>query len=276
VKTIDDFIEEVTKCYASLIAYGRWADCSPYSEDEAWSKAFLGTAQTYRKEVKTDVHLRDSVVVAGRGRCDEAVQALDKGEDKMRDLLPGAAKDRAFSDRCVILLIRLVAQLKLVHRSTEYLKVWEHFQRCFGNYHGPTYTKEYEEALAHVEKKVDQHAYGLGLATVKKEGGWTDEFKDEVYGLVKYVVKEMGLDSRTFIDTEQACRLIQAWQRNHPLAEEDILRIRCTQHHQVPQMNSAAAGAECGVCVINTAMETLRMQAKEKGPLVDKDKFMKP
>jgi len=74
---------------------------------------------------------------------------------------------------------------------------------------------------------------------------------------------------------EASRRLIKSWNEVHP-AEEDILRIRCTQHHQVPQMNSAAAGAECGVCVINTAMETLRMQAKEKGPLVDKDKFMKP
>ena len=159
MKTIDDFIEEVTKCYASLIAYGRWADRSPYSEDEAWSKAFLGTAQTYRKEVKTDVHLRDTTVVAGRGRRDEAVQVLDK-EGQMREGQPmeqsPADRDKAFSDRCVILLIRLVAQLKMVHQSPEYLNVWRYWTMAFGPYAGPSYAPQFDEALAHVEWKFDK------------------------------------------------------------------------------------------------------------------------
>lgn len=93
-----------------------------------------------------------------------------------------------------------------------------------------------------------------------------------MYNLSYQIYRE--LDLRIFLDPkvqEASRRLVKSWNEIHPV-EEDILRIRCTQHRQVPQMNSAAAGAECGVCVINTAMETLRLQAKEKA----KDKFMKP
>ena len=197
----------------------------------------------------------------------------------MREDQPGEDKvnvDRTFADRCVMLLIRLVAQIKLVHRHPEYERVWRYWTMVHGLYTGPSYGPQFDEALAHVEQKFDKLAYGLGQASVKKEGDWTKEFKDEVYGLMYQIYRE--LDLREVLDpkVQEACRrLIKSWNEVHP-AEEDILRIRCTQHHQVPQMNSAAAGAECGVCVINTAMETLRMQAKEKGPLVDKDKFMKP
>jgi len=269
VKTIEEFLTKVREAYARVLAYGKWADLSPYSDAEAWKQAFLTVSNKYYMEVTHDRSMGhrldrgDRAVVAGRGRHDEVVQALDKGEDKMRDLLPGTAKDQAFSDKCVILLIRLVAQLKLVHRSTEYIEVWEHNQ-----YHGPTYTKEYEEARAHVEQKFDKPAYGLGQVPVKKEGGWTEEFMKEVYDHSYQIYRE--LDLRIFLDPqvqEASRRLIKSWNEVHP-AEEDILRIRCTQHHQVPQMNSAAAGAECGVCVINTAIETLRMQAKENGPFM--------
>lgn len=255
MKTIDDFIEEVIKCYANLIAYGQWADRSPSSEDGAWSRAYLITAQKYHKE-KADVHLRDTAVVAGRGCRDEAVQVLDK-EGQMREKQP-ADRDKAFSDKCVILLIRLVAAIKMMNRHPIYQGVWDLYDYYVGKYNGPTIIKEYEEALEHVEQKFDKPAYGLGQAPVTKE------FKDEVYDLSYQIYRE--LDLRIFLDPqvqEASRRLIKAWNEVHP-AEEDILRIRCTQHHQVPQMNSAAAGAECGVCVINTAMETLRLQVKEK------------
>lgn len=105
---------------------------------------------------KTNVYLRDNSVAVGGGRRDEAVQALDK-EGKMREGQPMEqlpADREAFSDRCVILLIRLVAQLKLVHRSPEYLAVWTLNQRMNGPYSGPSYTPEYQEALDHVEQEV--------------------------------------------------------------------------------------------------------------------------
>lgn len=104
-------------------------------------------------------------MAAGARRLDAAVQVLDK-EGQMREGQPmeqqPVDQDKAFSDKCVILLIRLVAQLRLVHRSPEYLRVWGHWQQEHGPYSGPTYTKEYIEAREHVEMKFDQPADGLG------------------------------------------------------------------------------------------------------------------
>lgn len=91
---------------------------------------------------------------------------------------------------------------------------------------------------------------------------WTQEFKDKVYACVKTIAKEGDIKGG-YIDLEQSCRLIRAWQEMHPPSIEECMRHRCSKHLDVGQLNSSVVGgAECGACVLDTARALLSEQAR--------------